>query len=130
MQEHHFISDSLTAVINWLKRARENMANYDELAHLSPSELREIADDCGISVEQFMRVAQKGPHAADELDEMLAALSIQKVLIDRNLQRDMTISCAECEHKKECRKSLAKGVAANDFQDYCANAERLEKLRA
>ena len=130
MQDHHLLSDSLAAVINWLKRARETMASYDEIAHLSPTELKEIADDCGLSVEQFTSIARKGPHAADELDQMLAALGLQKAVIDRNLQRDMTIACAECEHKKECRKSLARGDGANDFREFCANAERLEKLSA
>lgn len=130
MQDHHLLSDSLAAVINWLKRAREDMASYDEIAHLSPSELKEIADDCGLSVEQFVTIARKGPHAADELDKMLAALGIRKASIDRNLQRDLTIVCADCQHKKACRKSLARGDAANDFHDFCANADALEKLRA
>ena len=130
MQDHHLLSDSLAAVINWLKQARETMASYDEIAHLSQTELKEIADDCGLSIEQFTTIARKGPHAADELDQMLAALGLQKAVIDRSLQRDMTIACAECEHKKECRKSLDRGDAANDFHAFCANAERLEQLRA
>ena len=130
MQDHHLLSDGLHAVLSWWKRARENMHNGEELAHLSDAEIAIIAEDCGVSVDQFTRIVRKGPHAADELDEMLVALGLSRADFSRETQREMTLACAECDCKRTCKKSLAGGHAAAEFRDYCANAERLSDALA
>ena len=101
------------------------MQSFDEIAHFSPQEMEAIAADCGISVDQFTRIVRLGPHAADELNAMLAALDLDMGDFDRSAQREMTVNCAECASKGACRRSLQRGTAANDFRDFCANAERL-----
>lgn len=126
MQASEILNESLMAVASWWRRAREDMNSFDELAHFSPQELEALAADCGISVDQFTRIVHLGPHAADELNAMLDALDLDMGDFDRTAQREMTVACAECGSKGTCRRSLQKGTAADEFEDFCANAERLK----
>lgn len=125
MHASEILNESLMAVANWWRRAREEMHSFDELAHFSPQEIEALAADCGISADQFTRIVHLGPHAADELNAMLAALDLDMGDFDRTAQREMTVNCAECGSKGTCRRSLQQGTAAENFGDYCANAERL-----
>jgi len=89
-------------------------------------------NDCGITPEQLIELAKAGPHAADEMIEMMRALSIDPTEVQlrfRNQFRDMQINCSHCASKGECRKDLKIGSAPEHFIDYCANADELNALR-
>jgi len=92
----------------------------------APSVL-ERADDSDL--EELVR---RGPHAADELPQLLEALGISardlarvEPMVGANLER----VCALCESKRECNRDLASGASAEHYQEYCLNAPRIAQLR-
>ena len=123
----------LSRVISWIARSWENAGEAEMIAAMDDQTIREIAHDCGITPEQLIELAKAGPHAADEMIEMMRALSIDPTEVQlrfRNQFRDMQINCSHCASKGECRKDLKIGSAPEHFIDYCANADELNALRA
>ncbi|NML74052.1 hypothetical protein HHL25_07955 [Rhizobium sp. S-51] len=123
----------LSRVIGWFAKGWENSAEADMIASLDDFTIQSIAHDCGISPDQLVELAKAGPHAADEMLEMMRALNIDPAEVEMRLRaqfRDMQINCAHCASKGECRRDLANGNAAANFAQYCANSQDLNALRA
>jgi hypothetical protein len=122
---HEFIAT------HW-QRYCERARALSELACLHPDEIDALAADCGLSPGQFRSVVGRGPHAADELNELMAALGIDAEKLqsrDRTPLNDMKLICSECGRKAICRKSLRKGTIASDHPAFCNNAELLAEVR-
>ena len=71
-------------------------------------------------------LVRQGPHAADELPKMLAALGIDQADLARTeplVLRDMERVCSLCNHKRQCDRDLAAGTAAAHYED-CATPPR------
>ncbi|GEO87461.1 MULTISPECIES: DUF6455 family protein [Alphaproteobacteria] len=123
----------LLRVLDWFSKGWESSAEADMIAALDEGTIRSIAHDCGISPDQLIELAKAGPHAADEMIQMMKTLNIDPVEVElrlRNQFRDMQITCAHCASKGECRKDLGTGAAGEAFVHYCGNAEELNALRA
>ena len=93
----------------------------------APSVVERIANDSDL--EELVR---RGPHASDELPQLLEALGISardlarvEPIVGANLER----VCALCESKRECNRDLASGASAEHYQEYCLNAPRITQLR-
>jgi hypothetical protein len=41
---------------------------------------------------------------------------------------DMERVCSLCNHKRQCDRDLATGIAAAHYQEYCGNADTIEGL--
>lgn len=122
-----------------LQSAREFVAKYwsdvrdraesrNELAYMSSHDIELLANDCGLTPGQFTTMMKRGPHAADELAELMKALGIDEAklkAVSRSNFNDMKLICAGCGRKSECRRSLRKGTAAQDYGNFCDNAELL-----
>lgn len=126
----HSIISTLTA---WWRNRKEANRQFEEILSLSEQDLAEVAADCGVSTYDLIAIIKAGPHAADEMWEMMKALNIDPDAVDeadRHMFHDMMAVCAECAAKGECRHDLRKGTAAERYVHYCPNAEQLNILRA
>jgi response regulator of citrate/malate metabolism len=111
----------------WLNHQRE----LNEMRQLSAAEFDRVASDLQLSPADLNELVNQGPHAADELPKMLAALGIDADALARVepvVLHDMERVCALCIHKRECDRDLAAGTAAEHYQEYCLNAPTIADL--
>jgi uncharacterized protein YjiS (DUF1127 family) len=121
----------LDAIASWVRNYRQAMGLRSELANCTAEEVALLARDIGLSAEELMSAAAKGPHAADELPKLLRALGVDPRKLasdDASTLRDLQRICIHCGHKGECRHDLAAGTAARSYRDYCPNAMSIEAL--
>lgn len=129
--EHRTVKPILDAIANWVKKYRHAVGMRGELAHCGAEEVALIARDIGVSPEELIFVANKGPHAADELPKLLRALGVdpQKLRFDDpGLMRSLQRICISCGHKDRCQHDLAQGTASEHYREYCPNAMSLDAL--
>jgi uncharacterized protein YjiS (DUF1127 family) len=111
----------------WLNHRRE----INEMRQLSPVEFDRVAADLQLSPADLNQLVNQGPHAADELPKLLAALGIKAedlARIEPVVLHDMERVCAMCGHKRECDHDLAAGTSPEHYKDYCLNAPTIEEL--
>jgi hypothetical protein len=90
-----------------------------------------MAIDLGVSPDELDQLIRRGPHAADELPKMMAAIGLDAKAISRAqplVMRDLERVCVLCERKDQCDRDLAAGTAAQHYKEYCVNAETLAAL--
>lgn len=117
----------IDAFVGWLKRHRE----LSEIGRLDREAIERIAGDLRISPDDLNELVRNGPHAADELPRMLAALGIDEAALARTeplVMRDMERVCALCMDKARCRDDLAAGTSGTHYEDYCPNAPTIDRL--
>ncbi|QLF71384.1 hypothetical protein FE840_011350 [Peteryoungia desertarenae] len=127
------IRHALSTILGWFAREWEAKSQSDLMKALDQQELEQIAEDCGISRGQLLAFIEAGPHGADEMPRMMRALNIDPIEVEfrmLRLYRDMQLTCITCGAKAQCRKDLAEGHAATEFQHYCGNIDTLNALRA
>ena len=113
---------------DWLKHRQE----LNEMRQLTATDFCRIANDLRLSQAELEELVRRGPHTADELPRLLAALNIsaQDLLrIEPLVARDMERVCALCGHKRQCDRDLASGASAEHYQEYCLNAPTIAQLR-
>jgi hypothetical protein len=123
----------IAGLADWWRERRDIATQLNEIATLSPGDLAAAAADCGVTTADLIAVVRSGPHGADEMQQLLAALNIDPAAVraDRpGILREMAVNCAECGSKARCRRDLADGIAAAHYGDYCVNAETMNELRA
>jgi len=111
----------------WLERRRE----IAELCTCDAISREKIAIDLGVSPGELDQLIRRGPHAADELPKMMAAIGLDAKAIARAqplVMRDLERVCVLCERKDQCDRDLAAGTAAQHYKEYCANADTLATL--
>ena len=112
---------------NWLKHRRE----LSEIRQMDRTDFDRIAGDLRISTGDLDRLVHRGPHAADELPQLLKALGIDKARLAETeplLLRDMERVCSLCSQKRQCDRDLAAGTSAEHYEEYCLNAPTIEGL--
>ena len=123
----------LDAIARWVKRYRYAVGLCDELARCGAEEVARAARDLGVGPRELVRLAEKGPHAADQLPKLLRALGVDPKKLsgdDPAMMRDLQRLCIACSHKSRCERELAAGTAAGHYRDFCPNAISLEALLA
>jgi len=111
----------------WLKHRRE----LREMREMDAASLGQIASELRMSSADLEALVRRGPHAADELPQMLAALGVDQQDLARTeplVLRDMERVCSLCNHKRQCDRDLAAGTAAAHYQEYCGNADTIDGL--
>jgi hypothetical protein len=129
VQAHAYprIQRLIDAFVNRLERFRA----LREIGQLDREAMARIAGDLRISPDDLDELVRSGPHAADELPRMLAALGIDETALARTeplVMRDMARVCSLCRDKTRCRADLAAGTAEHHFEDYCLNAPTIDRL--
>ncbi len=113
----------------WLKHRRE----LSEIRQMDREDFERIAADLQVSPADLDELVRHGEHAADELPQMLKALSIDEAALARSepmVLRDMERVCALCKDKPRCHRDLATGTAGAHYEDYCPNAPTIDRLGA
>jgi hypothetical protein len=126
-QPYPVVSRMIDIFAEWLKHRRE----LREMRELDAANFGQIASDLRISSTDLEALVRQGPHAADELPKMLAALGINHDDLARTeplVLRDMERVCSLCIHKHLCDRDLAAGTAPAHYGDYCANAPTIDGL--
>jgi transcriptional regulator with XRE-family HTH domain len=111
----------------WLKHRRE----LREMREMDAANFSQIASDLRMSSADLEALVRQGPHAADELPKMLAALGIDQDDLARTeplVLRDMERVCSMCINKRQCDRDLAAGTSAAHYEEYCANAPTIDGL--
>jgi hypothetical protein len=111
----------------WLKHRRE----LREMRDMDAANFGQIASDLRMSSADLEALVRQGPHAADELPKMLAALGIDQDDLARTeplVLRDMERVCSMCINKRQCDRDLAAGTSAAHYEEYCANAPTIDGL--
>jgi len=81
----------LARVISWIARSWESAGEAEMIAAMDDQTIREIAHDCGITPEQLIELAKAGPHAADEMIEMMRALSIDPTEVELRFRNQFRV---------------------------------------
>lgn len=100
---------------------------------LNAEEFGLVARDIGVTPSELEDLVRLGPHAADELPQLMTALNIDIAKVTRLeplVLRDLERVCSICKHKRECAHNLAAGTAAQSYRRYCGNASTLDSLEA
>jgi hypothetical protein len=121
----------LKAITRWATTYRDMIAARSELATCGMEEAASVARDIGVSLQELEFAVQKGPHAADELPELLGALGVNaQNLSQRDLRmiRSLERTCIACPAKGECRHELAAGTAGGRYKRFCPNAWTIDGL--
>jgi hypothetical protein len=125
------VEGALNTIAQWVTKYR--MAVGAHLGPCGPEEVRQTARDLGVATTQMRELMNKGPGAADLLQNMLVALHVDpKKLAKANpaVVRDLQRLCITCSNKTLCAHELDVGTAAEHFRDYCPNAFTLDALFA
>ena len=127
LKNHPVVESVIDLFARWLNNARE----IAELCTCDAISREKIAIDLGVSPGELDQLVRRGPHAADELPKMMAAIGLDAKAIARAqplVMRDLERVCALCERKDQCDRDLAAGTAAQHYKEYCVNAETLAAL--
>ncbi len=128
-KQHSVVGKVVDAFSNWLRRRRD----VRELRELDSGEFEKIARDLNVPSADLDTFVYQGPHAADELSDLLALLGVDSDLLARTqprVLRDMASVCASCQQKRRCNRDLATGASAHHYAEYCSNALQIEELKA
>ena len=127
MRTYPAIDAVIDIFANWLRHRRE----LAELCDCGKAEHDHIARDLGVSTDELDYLVRSGPHAAEELPKMMAALNLDADAIARAqplVMRDLQRVCSHCEDKRRCNLDLATGAAAQEHADYCGNTRSLDAI--
>lgn len=114
----------------WTARYQESW-DAEILAVLDICSLDAIAGRHGLSRASLVAIAERDPSACSEMIRMMRALNIDPVEAAAEPQfAEMAERCAGCPSKGQCRNHLADGSAAAHLDDFCANAQQLNTMRA
>jgi uncharacterized protein YjiS (DUF1127 family) len=129
VQEHPFprVEALINTFADWLKHRRD----LSEVRRMDTTEFDRIANDLRVSPGELDTLVRRGPHAADELPQLLKILGIDEADLARTeplVLRDMARVCAMCASKRQCDRDLAAGTLAEHYEGYCLNAPTIDSL--
>ena len=112
---------------DWLKHRQE----LRELRDMNSADFARIAQDLCVSPAELDAIVRQGPHASEQLPQLLKSLGIDEATLSRTqpvLQRDMVRVCASCQQKVLCDYDLDAGTSAQRYEEYCPNAPAIDEL--
>lgn len=131
--QHEAKARSVAIVLgDWWRRWWQSRNAVAELQACG-SDVRQIANDLGLSPGELQVIAAKRPDAADLLTARLAALHLDPDKLpasDGAVRRDLQRLCSMCGSKARCAHDLATPAPSDDWQTYCPNASTLNSLAA
>ena len=117
----------LDALALWLIHQRERAA----FGLSQGDQFDQLAKDLGVSTNELSYLVNTARDPL-QLPEMLRALGIDEAALRRSqpaLLRAMQDVCAQCAVLGRCKYAIDRGVAANDYTQFCPNAAGLTDLR-
>jgi hypothetical protein len=127
------ISEPKSAPAFWyLSKLRAWWRRRSELGSMDRCELERIAGELGMIGSELKKLAERGPHAADQLHERMRLLGITTADVDRladGLMRDLERTCARCDQNGWCKKDVASRRQDPSWGGYCPNASALTAVK-
>jgi uncharacterized protein YjiS (DUF1127 family) len=117
---------------DWWQRWRQSRNAVAELKACG-SDVRQIADDLGLTPDELQVIAAKRPDAAGLLTARLAGLHLDPGEIagaNSAVLHDLQRLCTMCGSKARCARDLTAPVSPDGWQTYCPNASTLNALAA
>lgn len=115
------------ALLDWYRRQR--MAH--ELSALDAAEAARLADDLKINIGDLVEAAGQSDDEIALMDRMMALRGIDRDKLAAEMPaviREMSVTCAKCTCKGDCRYELDHGVTAEEADNFCPNAETMKAL--
>jgi hypothetical protein len=128
---HPALATVLDAIAGWVRKYRYAAELRDEMERCGSAEVARVAHDLGVSADDLVSLARKGPGAAELLPRLLAALGVDPDALRRQdlaTMRDLQRLCIHCSQKSQCQHELAAGTAAQSYHEFCPNAYTLDFL--
>ena len=132
VQTYPAFKSFVTAFRDWVRHRRLISQCNARLAACDDSEIERIAHDVGVSANDLRNMAKRGPDAAEQLLERMAALHLDANAIARNrpaTMRDLQRLCTNCIDKKRCQRDLVLTPNSPIWHHYCPNADTLDELQ-
>jgi hypothetical protein len=121
----------LSALLQSIRRYRQQQKDRQELASCSVAEISSIARDLRLKPDELMYLVNQETKATGALHELLAVLGIDAKslrLNDPNVMRELQRRCGTCSHKPQCAYHLDHGTSFEHYREYCPNTEILDDL--
>ncbi len=121
--------DMTNVLTAWIMRHGHLLSRGKHFAGVEASQIDEVARDIGVCPFELREFVREGRDAAGALKQLLDALDVDAAAIDgleAPLFRQLTWCCVTCENKPRCRRELSCETAAQNFSDFCPNAETIE----
>src|SRR5690349_3130932 len=99
MQDRSLIQTAREFVAKYWGLHKDRAESRRELSRMSRCDVETLAADCGLAPGQFSDMLKRGPHAADELLELMKALEIDEAslkAVNRDTFSEMKMVCAAC----------------------------------
>ena len=117
IREQHYptVEFVLDGIAGWINKYRHVHGVRDELGECSQEDVMRIAKDLGVPVSDLRGLAAKGTGAADALQKMLLALSVDPKALakgDPAVMRDLQRLCIVQEHVRYWPKADIPGLSA------------------
>jgi len=122
----------VAAFRDWMRHRRLIRQCDARLAACDNDEIARIAHDVGLSSSDLRQMAKRGPDAAQQLLDRMAALHLDANAIAKNepaAMRDMQRLCTNCVDKKRCQRDLVLSPNSPVWHHYCPNADTLDELQ-
>ncbi|UTD29821.1 hypothetical protein [Bradyrhizobium sp. WD16] len=127
----HPITQLIEKFGSWLDHRRA-VHEIEELSHDDGGAFTQIAHDLGVAPSDLDAFVRQGPHAADELPQLLVMLGIDEerlAMTQPLLLADMQRVCSFCGDKRRCHREIAAGTLPTHFHEFCDNAWTIESLQ-
>ncbi len=93
--------------------------------------IKRIAEEAGMAPGELLRLARKGPGAADLLRPRMEAIGLDPNEVARTEPQtlhDMQRLCSMCSSHGRCARDLSHNPADPAWKNYCPNAGTLDAL--
>jgi len=117
----------LDSIADWVSKYRDKISLYTQFERCGRDEVMRVAKELGVTRNELLELARKGPGSADLLHKMLIALGVDPKP-DPRIMNDLERLCITCSQKKRCEHELANGTAGAHFREFCPNAFTLDAL--
>lgn len=122
----------VAAIRNWVRRCMQNHRSRAEFDACDNDEIVRMASDLGLSPSELRDMARRGPDAAQQLLDRMAALQLDAGTVAKKqpaVMRDMRRLCSHCIEKKRCQRDLVLTPDSPIWQHYCLNTDTLGDLQ-
>ncbi len=114
-----------------IRRALENRRSLAELHGATAGEIRQIAQDVGLSAQGLLSTGCSHPGPSELMPQRLEKLGLDPSYLKVALTatyRDMERVCATCKAWRQCARDMAHGDVETGMHSYCLNAPTIDAL--
>ena len=121
----------LSALMQSIRRYRQQQKDRRELATCSVAEISSIARDLKMTPDELMSLVTEETKTDSALHELLGILGIDAKslrLNDPSVMRELQQRCGTCSHKSACAYHLDHGTAFEHYREFCPNTGIFDDL--